>query len=172
MIRRRRRRRRGFRRGAPQHASQWLGGVLDRYGIQRELREHRLLSHWREVVGERVADRTNPDGLSGGVLWVRVHSSPWLNELSFLKDDIVRRANEVCGRQLVREVRFHLGNRRASADDTLAPTVRIRRPPARERPLPPPARGESLARIDAETEGVADPDLRAAIREARRKLDL
>ena len=69
--------------------------LLGRHGVARELREHRLLTRWPELVGERVAARAWPDGLSKGVLWVRVANSSWLNELSFLRDDIIARADEI-----------------------------------------------------------------------------
>lgn len=155
-------------------AGEVVGELLDKHGARRELREHRIAARWASMVGPRLAGRTIPDGLSSGVLWIRVQNSAWLHELSFLKDEIAARVNQAIGDPpLVREVRFHLGGRRrVAADDALAPTVKLRREPVRERPLPPPATGERLAEIEAETARVEDPELRALITEARRKLDL
>jgi predicted nucleic acid-binding Zn ribbon protein len=147
--------------------------LLDRHGASRELREHRIAARWPAIVGARISARTIPDGLAKGVLWIRVTNSAWLHELSFLRDDIARQVNQAVGDPpLVRDVRFHLGGRRADPDDTLAPTVAIRRPIPAERPLPPPATGERLASIESEAAAVEDPELRALIIEARRKLDL
>lgn len=166
------RRKRSSRRRAS--AGELVGELLDRHGASRELREHRIVARWPELVGERVASRTTPDGLAKGILWVRVQNSAWLHELSFLRADIAERVNQALGDPpLVTEVRFHMGGRRAvAADDALAPTVAIRRAPPTERPLPPPATGDRLAAIEAETAGVADDELRRLITEARRKLGL
>ena len=166
------RRSRASRRRAS--AGELVGELLDRHGASRELREHRIAARWPELVGERVASRTIPDGLSRGVLWVRVESSAWLHELSFLRDEIAEQINQAIGDPpLVREVRFHMGGRRkVDPDDALAPTVAIRRDPPRQRPLPAPATGDRLAAIESETAGVADDELRQLILEARRKLNL
>ncbi len=142
--------------------------------VHRELREHRLLTHWVDVVGERVAARSAPDGLSKGVLWVRVANSSWLHELSFLREDVIRRTNQLLGDPpLVTEVKFHLDPRtNPDADDALAPTARIRRRHARPRMLPSPASGERLARIEREAARIEDDELRAIIVDVRRRLDL
>jgi predicted nucleic acid-binding Zn ribbon protein len=155
-------------------AGEVVGELLDRHGASRELREHRIAARWASIVGPRVAGRTVPDGLAQGVLWVRVQNSAWLHELSFLKAEIAERVNQTVGDPpLVTEVRFHQGGRRkVAADDALAPTVALRRATPNERPLPPPASGSRLAEIEVETAAVEDPELRALITEARRKLDL
>jgi predicted nucleic acid-binding Zn ribbon protein len=170
----RRYRKRGVRyEAAP--AADALASVLGRYGIRKELREHRLLSHWHQVVGERIAKRSTPDSLSRGVLWVRVSNSAWLHELTFLREEIIKRANELTGDPpVIRDVRFHLGPRPGAApdDDTLGPTLRIRRPRPERRPLPPSATGERLDQIRQEAAQVEDDELRDIIVEARRLLDL
>jgi hypothetical protein len=167
------RRARGRRRG-PRHASDALGELLGKHGVARELREHRILARWREIVGETLSDRTFPDGLERGVLWVRVKNSSWLHQLSFLRDDLVARiARELGDPPVVREIRFHIGPRdRVADDDSLAPTVKIRRAPVRFREPPDPAVGERLASIEREAGAVSDPDLRDTILEVRRRWDL
>lgn len=162
------------RRGQPRRAADIVSELIGGHGVDRELREHRLLTHWAKLVGDRVAARSTPDGLSCGVLWVRVANSAWLHELSFLRDDIIARANQLCGDPpLVTDVEFHLGPRRKpDVDDALAPTARIRRRRKRERPLPPPATGERLNAIRSEASGIEDEELRDIIIEARRKLNL
>lgn len=151
-----------------------VAAVLQKYGCAREMREHRVATHWREIVGDLVASRAWPDGLDKGVLWVRVRTSAWVHQLSFLKDEIVARANRVVGDPpLVREVRFHLGPRqRPGADDVLAMTARIHRPPAEQRQPPPPAAGDRMRAIEREVAGVGDEELKRLIVEFRRRWDL
>jgi hypothetical protein len=167
-------RRASGRRRGPRRASDALGELLGKHGVARELREHRILARWREIVGETLSDRTFPDGLERGVLWVRVKNSSWLHQLSFLRDDLVARiARELGDPPVVREIRFHIGPReRVADDDALAPTVKIRRAPVRFREPPDPAHGERLASIEREAGAVSDPDLRDTILEVRRRWDL
>lgn len=147
--------------------------LVKKYGCARDIREHRIATHWREIVGDAVASRTWPDGLEQGVLWVEVKSSAWLHQLSFLRTEIVLRANQLVGDPpLVNDVRFHLGARRGRGDDVLGSTAGIRRQPAEQRQPPPPAAGERLRVIEHETAAVDDDELRALIASVRRRWDL
>jgi hypothetical protein len=155
-----------------------VDAILKKYGAQKPVREHRLVTGWREIVGERVAARAWPDGLKDGALYVRVANSAWLHELSFLRDVVAERANQLVGPPtLVREVRFHLGGRRAAdaetEDDVVAElsrqAYRRRRPPPRT--FPPPSQA-TLDRIDQETSAILDPDLRETLRILRRRLGM
>ena len=156
-------------------ASSLVDAVLRKYGVHTAAREHRLITRWEEVVGARVGARTQPDGLDQGVLWVRVANSAWMQELAFLKSEIMLAANAMVGNPpLVRDVRFHLGRRKAeeSKDDVLAALANATRPKLTPRPPRPAPSVEDLLRIDAETAKVADPDLALALRQLRRRLGL
>lgn len=168
--------RRGDRARRGIAAADLVATVLQRRGVSKEVREHRLLTRWSEVIGEENAARSFPDGLCRGVLWVRVESSAWMHQLSFLRRDLVERANRLLGDPpLVGEVRFHLGPRRPQeipGDDLLARAARLRRRPARPRQLPEPASGARLAAIEREAATVEDEELRDIIFDARRRLNL
>jgi hypothetical protein len=166
------RRVRGKRRGEAAEAGVLVAGVLKKRGVEGELRAHRLIARWRDVVGDRIAARSLPDGLHRGMLWVRVDSSAWMHQLSFLRKEVIEKANAVVGEPpLVSDVRFHLGGRRdAPHDDLLAPLLAIRRDPARERSLPPPATGEQLAAIEREASQIQDEELRNIVVDVRRRL--
>ncbi len=158
--------------GGPSSASRAFSSVLKRHGIAKEVREHRLLLQWDKVVGPRVADRTLPDRLEKGVLWVRVETSSWMHQLSFMKEEIIAKANELCGEEVVKDLHFHLGRHARKANDPLSAAVRIRRPPLPQRQLPPPAKGRALRAIEAEASSIEDEELRDAIIDVRRRLNL
>jgi hypothetical protein len=151
-----------------------VGAIVAKYGCAADIREHRIATHWRSIVGELVASRTWPDGLERGVLWVEVKNSAWVHHLTFLRDTIRDRANEIVGDPpLVREVRFHPGTRRRSdGDDVLALTGKIRRQPAALREPPAPAAGPRMQAIEAEARAVEDDELRRLIVSVRRRWDL
>lgn len=170
-LSRQRKRKRGVKIG-PRGAGSAIGSVLKSYGIAKEVREHRLIMHWHKVVGPRIAGKTTPDGLDKGVLWVRVDSSAWMHQLSFLRAEIVEKANELCGSKVITDVRFHLGRRKNAGNDPVSAAARIRRAPLRSRQLPPAATGAQLAQIKSEAAGIDDAELRDLVVETRRLLSL
>jgi predicted nucleic acid-binding Zn ribbon protein len=159
-------------RRAPEPAGALVAGVLARTGVASAVREHRLVTEWATMVGERVAARAWPDSLERGVLYVRVVSSAWMHELGFLRAPLLEAARRVTGDPpLVKEIRFHLGARRqTSDDDAVAALARKRRAPRPAARPAPPLSPEAAARIDRETERVGDEELREIIREAWRRL--
>jgi hypothetical protein len=112
-------------------------------------------SEWTRIVGPRIAARTRVGGLRRGTLTIKVASSAWSNELSFLKPSLI--AKLVQAGHDISDIRFTVDNIAG------APPARPAHPGARPEasaPLPP----ELLARL----ERVEDPNLRAAIAAAAR----
>lgn len=161
-------------RGKVTSAAELVRGLLSRYGVESAVREHRIVTEWEEIVGARVAARAWPDGLNAGVLYVRVTNSSWMQELGFLREAMIREANRIVGDPpLVREVRLHLGARRSTdAADLVAALAAQRRPRPAPRAPRVPVLAAEITRIDHEASAVSDPNLRAVIRDVRRKIGL
>lgn len=163
------------RRREPVPAEEVVADALAFAGLTEVVRAHRIITEWRDMVGERIAARTWPDGLKNGVLWIRVASSAWLHELTLLRQQILDGIDRVLGApRLVDELKLHIGVRKQiDADDMIALAQQARqhrkRPPAR--PLPPPAAGADRDRIERESAAVSDPELRALIAAVRIKHD-
>ena len=68
-----------------------------------------MWGRWIEIVGPEVAKHAEPSSLRGGVLRVRTDSPAWATEISYLGEEIKRRANETVGRPLVDDVRVWTG---------------------------------------------------------------
>ena len=64
---------------------------------------------WKGVVGGAVAENARPAAFKGNLLLVHVSSSPWLQQLQFLKGDIILRLNQALNQELVREIKFKIG---------------------------------------------------------------
>jgi len=64
---------------------------------------------WKGVVGSAVAENARPAAFKGNLLLVHVNSSPWLQQLQFLKADIVARLNQALQQELVKEIKFKIG---------------------------------------------------------------
>ncbi len=105
---------------------------------------------WRRIVGERIAERTEPGAKRGRELMVYVASASWAQELSLLVTEIVVRLR--AAGIAVDTVRFGVREIRARTRDAAAV-----RPLARKATLPR-ALSEQLA-------GIQDLELRDAIAE-------
>jgi len=85
-----------------------LPGLMRRLGLEEGARGWRAVTEWPALAGERIARRTRATSFRDGVVTVEVEGSAWMHELSFLKPELVRRANQLLGAGTVREVRFVL----------------------------------------------------------------
>ena len=85
-----------------------LGRVLERLGLSREMSGWQAVEAWPTLVGARVARHTRAVAYRDGTLHVEVEGSAWMQELGYLKRDLVRRINQQLGSELVRDVRLAL----------------------------------------------------------------
>ena len=104
---------------------------------------------WREIVGSRVAERSRPERVEQGVLWVTVSSTAWAQELSMLRKTIIGRLK--ASYPDLDQVRFGVG------------PVRPLRPPA---PRTAVARQPLPSQLETRLALVDDPELRRAIADA------
>jgi predicted nucleic acid-binding Zn ribbon protein len=86
-----------------------LDKVLDAHRRQRNDPLSRIWEQWQPSVGLSVAANTRPVSLKGGCLLVCVSSSVWLQELQFLKNNLVDRLNALLEEELVHDIRFKIG---------------------------------------------------------------
>jgi predicted nucleic acid-binding Zn ribbon protein len=87
-----------------------IGGALQEalraQGLGFLLYEQKLREGWETVVGGPAAKVAALESLKDFVLHVRVEGAVWRNELHYQRDAIQKRANEVLGAEIVREVRL------------------------------------------------------------------
>ena len=150
--------------------SELVRRLLSGYNVAEDVRRRRILTDWRHIVGARIAHNTEPGRVHDGVLDVRVRSSSWMHELSFMTEDIRARINEAMGEPvLVEEIRWILSRPR-HVDDRPLPA---RRPPPGERYVVRElASPERMAAIQAESASVDDDELRALIADVRGRHNL
>jgi predicted nucleic acid-binding Zn ribbon protein len=100
---------RPFPADTARNVGQVLEKVLAELGLEKRLREEEVLSAWREVVGDFIAQHSSPQRLVEGVLHVRVLQASMHYELDrTLRQEIVAKLKGRFGR-VVRDVRFRVG---------------------------------------------------------------
>lgn len=86
-----------------------LSAAMKRRGLGARLEENSLRKIWPDAVGEQIASKTQPDCFKNGILFVRTVSSVWVQQLHFMKHEVIEKLNQLSGKPLVREIRFHVG---------------------------------------------------------------
>jgi hypothetical protein len=122
--------------GKPQSVGSILEKTLKRMSLDRKLKEHEVWNIWDSVVGEYVSRYAQPDRMRNKILFVRVSSSPWMQQLSYMSTGIVEALNERLGTSIVEEIRFKLGEVDPRCKGTQTPS------PA-SNPIPSPGKGIS-----------------------------
>jgi predicted nucleic acid-binding Zn ribbon protein len=64
---------------------------------------------WNRIVGDAVAQNAQPAAFKGNLLLVHVSSSPWIQQLQFLKQDIISKLNQALVKESVKEIKFKIG---------------------------------------------------------------
>lgn len=98
------------RRKQPVSIADVMAQVLAQKGMTERIAQVGAMDDWATAVGAQIASVTEPLSVSAdGVMWVRVTTAAWMNELSLLAPTLLARLNAVAGRAPVKQLRFRLG---------------------------------------------------------------
>ena len=129
--------------------------------LQKVLRKHRipvqtadqgLRKTWMDAVGPKIAAYTRPEAVRRNVLFIKVANSVWMQQLHFLKQDILEKINRANAQNPIQNIFFSL-------DETAAPAPETKRPQA-------PSQDASALRsrdrilIEKSVAAIADAELR------------
>ena len=78
--------------------------------IDVDLDAHRIWQQWKDVVGPTIAENTRPQAVKGKLLLVNVSSAPWMQQLQFLKSELIEKLNDTLGKEVVGDIRFKIGS--------------------------------------------------------------
>ncbi len=88
------------------HISDVLATVLK--DCRRETNDvlNRLGGDWGAIAGPMLAEHSRPVAMKGRMLLVQVSSSVWLQEMRYLKGDLLAAVHRVLGKPLVSDITF------------------------------------------------------------------
>jgi len=75
--------------------------------LLRRLKKEKVCLLWEEIVGPKIAEKTKATSFKEGILFVGVASPTWANQLSFLKESLISKINELNGEFIVKDIRFY-----------------------------------------------------------------
>jgi predicted nucleic acid-binding Zn ribbon protein len=132
----------------PAVVSDLLRALLRGTPAEKRIKEGEIWLVWEDAVGSRIASHAQPAAFRDGTLTLTVDSAPWMQQLSFLKHEIVAKVNDQLGEGMVKDLYMKAGKIRSAL-------------PA-EAPKPPKRRAltdEERDWIAEESAAVSDPDL-------------
>ena len=87
-----------------------LDDAFKNSNISSRLKENMIFPLWPSIVGSKIASNAKPQRLENGVLKVSVSGSTWLQQLTFMKSDILKSYRDFIGEELIKDIRFYTGN--------------------------------------------------------------
>lgn len=91
-------------------AAEGIGKLMKSLGLGERLREEEVLSAWRTIVGDFIADNSQPNKLQNGILLVQVLQPTMRYELDRVwKTKILEKLRRQFGPRTVREIKFRIG---------------------------------------------------------------
>ncbi|MBI4366073.1 MAG: DUF721 domain-containing protein [Deltaproteobacteria bacterium] len=85
--------------------AQWLAGDTR---AARKMRQYQVWDRWETVVGPRIAAVTKPLRVLDTTLVIGVADSTWLQELCYLKPDLLAKLQTQTGAETITDLRFEL----------------------------------------------------------------
>ena len=91
------------------HIGSVLRDMLKKSRLETDTSLIRVWDIWQEAVGEVIAANTRPAAFKETLLIVNATSSSWLQQLRFLKPEILQKVNHVLGNASVKDIKFKVG---------------------------------------------------------------
>lgn len=87
---------------------QKIDSLLDQFvksnKLEKGLAEYRLLKSWKDLLGVTISRKTKSMHIRNRKLFVTLHSSVVRNELSMIKDTLIKRLNEAAGMNVIDDI--------------------------------------------------------------------
>lgn len=64
---------------------------------------------WKSIAGSDIAENTKPTAIRGGLLTVNVTSSVWIQQLQYIKVELIIRLNAALKGESIENIKFKVG---------------------------------------------------------------
>lgn len=153
--------RRRFQSAKFQRIDDILEKTLKKHHIPLKMEDRRLRDVWQQAVGSKIAAQTKPDCIKKAVLFVKVANSAWLQQLHFMKQEIIEKINDLLPAEPVKDMFFAIGEIAAPSAVKTAPVYDAGEMPALK------ARDKKM--IEKSLSTIADEELRDILKRAMTK---
>lgn len=135
-----------------------LRKTLRKMDLDTKLEGYRIWSLWADIVGEQVARKTQPERLRNRILFVRVSSSTWMQQLQTMKPMLLERIHKTIKGAAIKDIRFSMG-------EVIPPSPA----PSELHPEGEPQEISLSAEMEGYLDQIGDSELRTLMRNILRK---
>lgn len=154
-----------MKKRSPQPHLQKLGDVLQLILKERKIlltsEKRHLQEMWSKAVGSQIATQTTPERLQKGTLFVKVSSPAWMQQLHFMKEEMIEKINRQAGDHSVRNIFFSIGE--------VLPSARSDQDPTPFYPESFPLTGRDKKSIERSIAPVSDKELKEILKRVMTK---
>ena len=93
----------------PSELSTLLPSLFSDKPLGKRLKESVIWRVWDKAVGQPIASKARPSAFRQGILTVAVTSAPWMQQLGFLKQQLIEAVNGALGEEMVTEIYLKAG---------------------------------------------------------------
>ena len=86
-----------------------LQETLKRRNIPIDCRDQEIVTGWEKVVGPVIFQQTRPEKIRNRTLYLKVSSPIWMQQLQFMKTELIEKVNTALGKGAVHNIFFNLG---------------------------------------------------------------
>ena len=90
----------------PQKINNILNELVETRDWKKGIAEGSIFSEWRAIVGNEIADHSNPITLYEGKLTIQTSSTAWSTQLRLMNDDLLRKIQESSPGAVVEELQI------------------------------------------------------------------
>lgn len=83
-----------------------LSLILEEYGLKDSFTIEKIRINWQKIVGDLMAAHSIPDRIFKNILFISVDHSVYSNELSLMKDIIIKKITEEFDFNLIKDIRL------------------------------------------------------------------
>ena len=91
----------------PQQLNKILDTVLSKHGYINNYYESELIKKWPSLVGKKIAEFAECTNVRDNIVYVRVASSSWRQEISFLKEKILLKIKKETKFSSIKDINFY-----------------------------------------------------------------
>jgi predicted nucleic acid-binding Zn ribbon protein len=143
--------------GALQALAPALAPSITQTGLGHLVLFGEIVRHWPDIAGPQLAAVTQPESIRARVLFIMVSDAIWLQQITFYQAQLLENIRSVLGDVAITRLHFTLAMS-SSRQPALAPPE--------QGPAPLPLTAVEAQQMQESTAGIADPDLREAVRRA------
>ncbi len=83
-----------------------LKKTIENSGFKNAILQEKAVSIWPDVVGKNISKISKATNVDRGILFIKVESATWRQELHMQKNEIINKINKKIGSKAIKEIRL------------------------------------------------------------------